>query len=270
MAPTTESREVSSLALCWRLERSDGVGIALTSHDRPFEYHGIAHVPLPAILPAAVTRSLGLDANSAEVTGALSSAALGAGDLVLGRWDGARAELTVVDWSNTDSSETRLLGGELGNIELRDGEYSAELRGVASKLERPVCPSTSEHCRAEFGDKSCRVDLAGRTVIALVVQIDGDRLTLDQSIDETANAGRLRYLTGSNTGVATTVIGAEGHTVRVRDLPRARVEPGCKIEIREGCDKAFSTCVERFANAANFRGEPHLPGMDHLTRYPGI
>lgn len=25
---------------------------------------------------------------------------------------------------------------------------------------------------------------------------------------------------------------------------------------------------ERFANALNFRGEPHLPGVDLLTRYP--
>jgi uncharacterized protein len=32
-------------------------------------------------------------------------------------------------------------------------------------------------------------------------------------------------------------------------------------------DQRFSTCVSRFANALNFRGEPHLPGNDLLTRY---
>ena len=61
----------------------------------------------------------------------------------------------------------------------------------------------------------------------------------------------------------------DGAIIRVRDLPRATVEPGCRIELREGCDKRFATCVSRFNNAANFRGEPHLPGNDLLTRYPG-
>ena len=34
-------------------------------------------------------------------------------------------------------------------------------------------------------------------------------------------------------------------------------------------DGLLATCAGRFANAVNFRGEPHLPGMDLLTRYPG-
>jgi uncharacterized phage protein (TIGR02218 family) len=57
--------------------------------------------------------------------------------------------------------------------------------------------------------------------------------------------------------------------VTLRDLPRAAVEGGCKVELREGCDKRFETCTSRFQNAVNFRGEPHLPGTDLLTRYPG-
>ena len=65
------------------------------------------------------------------------------------------------------------------------------------------------------------------------------------------------------------VVGVEGAVVNVRDLPRAPVEIGCRVELREGCDKRFETCVNRFANAVNFRGEPHLPGADLLTRYPG-
>jgi uncharacterized phage protein (TIGR02218 family) len=65
------------------------------------------------------------------------------------------------------------------------------------------------------------------------------------------------------------VLGVDGKTVRVRDLPRAEVEPGCRVELRDGCDKRFETCVTRFANAVNFRGEPHLPGNDLLMRYPG-
>ena len=44
---------------------------------------------------------------------------------------------------------------------------------------------------------------------------------------------------------------------------------GALIELIEGCDKSLATCAARFGNAINFRGEPYLPGIDLLTRYPG-
>jgi uncharacterized phage protein (TIGR02218 family) len=38
--------------------------------------------------------------------------------------------------------------------------------------------------------------------------------------------------------------------------------------ITAGCDKRFSTCRARFANAVNFRGFPHIPGNDFVIGYP--
>ena len=35
-----------------------------------------------------------------------------------------------------------------------------------------------------------------------------------------------------------------------------------------GCDKAWATCTGVFANGANFRGFPDIPGDDFLTAYP--
>ena len=34
-----------------------------------------------------------------------------------------------------------------------------------------------------------------------------------------------------------------------------------------GCDKRIETCGARFANTANFRGFPHIPGQDAVLRY---
>lgn len=152
---------------------------------------------------------------------------------------------------------------------LSGSEFTAELIGATARLDEPVCPATSAECRANFGDKQCRVDLTGRTMTALVVTASEGRLTLDTAVDEQFVLGRLIYLGGANGGVRTVIIGVSGTSVDVRDLPRAAVEPGCKVELRHGCDKRFATCSARFGNAANFRGEPHLPGNDLLTRYPG-
>jgi uncharacterized phage protein (TIGR02218 family) len=260
---------LTSAALCWRLERMDGAGIALTSHDAVLESEDVTYDPAPGIVPASVTRSLGLDAHSGEVAGALSTDALDEGDLAIGRWNGAQVRLTVVDWQDPELDPVPLIAGELGSVSIDGDSFSAELVGAAAKLDQPVCPATSAECRAQLGDKQCRVDLAGRTIRASVIASSQGVLTLDTDVDDRFVLGRLRYMSGANCGLTSVILTAEGSTVQVRDLPRAAVETGCVVELREGCDKRFETCVSRFANAVNFRGEPHLPGSDLLTRYPG-
>ena len=65
------------------------------------------------------------------------------------------------------------------------------------------------------------------------------------------------------------MLASAGPSVTLRDPPFFAPEPGVRVRLTEGCDKSLATCAGRFANAANFRGEPHLPGNDLLTRYPG-
>ncbi|NUR45288.1 MAG: DUF2163 domain-containing protein [Sphingomonas sp.] len=261
--------ELTSMALCWRLERPDGAGIALTSHELPVISAGTRFDPNPGVVPAAITRSLGLEPDAGELTGALSSDGLDDRDLALGRWDGSTMVLTAVDWNNPAAEPVSLLAGELGSVGIDGKSFTADLHGAAARLEGPVCPATSAECRASFGDKQCRVDLAGRTIAAKVVTSSDGALTLDREVDDRFVLGRLRYMSGANCGRTSHIIFVVGDTIRIRDLPRGVVEPGSRIELREGCDKRFATCVSRFDNAANFRGEPHLPGNDLLTRYPG-
>ena len=41
---------------------------------------------------------------------------------------------------------------------------------------------------------------------------------------------------------------------------------GDGFTIRAGCDKRMETCGAKFANTANFRGFPHMPGNDFVVR----
>jgi uncharacterized phage protein (TIGR02218 family) len=177
--------------------------------------------------------------------------------------------LSAIDWQDAGGTPIQLISGEIGTVSINGDGFSADLRGASAKLDEPVCPATSAECRAQFGDKRCRVDLAGRTALAQAVSSSGSEITLDGPFDSRFVLGRLRYLGGANCGLSTVVLAVNAAVITIRDLPRAPVESGCRIELREGCDKRFETCVQRFANAANFRGEPHLPGNDLLTRYPG-
>ena len=68
--------ELTALAFCWRLERSDGAGHGLTSHDRELTIEGIRYEPAPGMTPAAVRSVLGLEPGSSEVAGSLSTEAI--------------------------------------------------------------------------------------------------------------------------------------------------------------------------------------------------
>lgn len=254
---------LSCIALCWRVERRDGVAIGLTTHDRDLTVDGLIHRAAPGMVPSAIERSDGLEADTMDIGGALTSAAIGEADLLAGRWDGARVRVFAVDWETGD----RL--AEL--VELTDRGFTAELAGVSAALARAVVEETSAECRADLGDARCRVAMAGRRRFARVVSAVERVVTLDSG-EPVAGAyagGLLRWFGGGNAGLSQGIDASDGATVTLRAAPTFAVAAGTLVEVSEGCDKSFTTCVARFGNGANFRGEPHLPGIDLLTRYPG-
>lgn len=263
------AEEATSLAFCWTLERRDGAGLGLTSHDRSLVIGGVTYRPAPAITPASVRLRAGLEPVGGEVEGVLSNDALAEADLTAGRWDGARAILFAVDWEAPDGERIDLVGGELGSVSLKDGEFAVELIGAAAGLSAPACPETSPECRAELGNGSCRVDLAGRRSLVTVVASDAEQLTIDREVGAGFIGGEACIIDGLNAGWRTRVVAVEGVTVTLRDVAPLLIETGVRLRLTQGCDKRLATCRERFGNVLNFRGEPHLPGNDLLTRYPG-
>ena len=169
---------LTSVALCWRVERRDGVAIGLTAHDRDLFIDGLVYRAAPGMTPSAIARGSSLDADSMDVTGALSSAAISERDLLAGRWDGARVALFATDWT-VPGEQVALGEGVIGGVETRGGLLTAELRGIAAALERPVVEETSPACRAELGDRRCRVGMAGRRRFARVTGVADGVVTLD-------------------------------------------------------------------------------------------
>lgn len=264
--------DLTSLAFCWRIERRDGICLGFTSHDRDLEIEGLVYRAAPGMLPSAVSVSDGFDASSLDVAGALTSDSIGETDLAAGRWDRAAVALFLVDWQDPGGERLPLVRGELGDVAVKANGFEAELRGPAALLERAVVELTSPECRAELGDRRCRVDMAAR---ARVTRVTGSPTENVVTVADAAGApnahgfGRLRWIGGANSGLESEVAASDGLQLTLREAPPFAILEGDLVEIREGCDKSFATCAGRFANSENFRGEPHLPGMDLLTRYPG-
>jgi len=265
------SDQLVTQALCWRVERRDGAMLALTDHDRDLVVGGVTYRAAPGMVPSAIVRGEGLDADTMAVTGALGSGAFRRDDLLAGRWDGARVVIVAVDWSDPAAAAVPLGEGRIGEVELRELGFTAELRGVQAQLERPASEVTAPACRATLGDTRCRVAMAARRRFARVVASSGAAVTLDAA-EPVANGygeGVLRWFGGANAGLSSAIERSAGAVLTLRDTPVFAVAAGTLVEVVEGCDRRLATCATRFGNVANFRGEPYLPGVDLLTRLPG-
>lgn len=79
---------LTNVAICWTIERRDGVAIGLTDHDCDLVLDGLTYRAAPGMTPSAIVRSDGLEPDTMDAKGARSAGrALGwsAGEAVRGR-----------------------------------------------------------------------------------------------------------------------------------------------------------------------------------------
>jgi len=264
------SSELETVATWWRILRRDGVTLGFTTHDRDQWFDGVLHRAAPGMVPSAIRRSAGLDDDSAEVAGALSHDAVTAADLAAGRYDGARVRVGLIDWQS--GTRETIWVGTLGAVSEEDGRFTAELASRKAELLQSPVPRTSPACRAAFCGPGCNLNPGFFTHEAVLMACDPDDGTVTLAANVSADSligGSLRWLDGPATGASARMVGTDEDGALVLDPPPDAIMPsGLRVLVREGCDHTLDTCATRFANAANFRAEPFLPGNDLLARYP--
>ncbi|RMF08899.1 MAG: DUF2163 domain-containing protein [Alphaproteobacteria bacterium] len=267
------TQEVTRLVTCWRVRRKDGVVLGFTTHDRALEVEGLVYRPSSAFTPTAIADSNRFNVDNLDVTGVLSSAAITEPDLRSGLYDGAEVRIFLVDWADPDGGTVELRQGWIGEVTLKDGVFVAEVRGLMQALQHTFGAAYSPECRADLGDSQCKVNLSAFTLQGTVATVtDHRRFTASPlgKADDWFAYGLLRWLTGDNAGRAVEVKAQTGDAFELWDAMASDIAVGDLFTVHAGCDKRFSTCKTKFANAINFRGEPHMPGADAVLDYPGV
>lgn len=256
-------------ATFWRIRRRDGVTLGLTGHDRDLWFDGVLHRAAPGMLPSAIRLSADLGADSAEVQGALTHDCIGEADLAAGRFDGAGVVVGVVDWETLEHAV--LYSGEIGDLTEEAGRFSAELLSAKTGLEVDLVPRTSPTCRAPFGGPGCGLSVARFVHEAVLEAVDlaANRVQFAGGPPfALLREGSVRWIDGPHAGLAMEVVSADDDGLVLERPLDPALEAGTRALLREGCDHTLQTCAARFANAANFQGEPFVPGNDLIARRP--
>jgi uncharacterized phage protein (TIGR02218 family) len=268
--------EVTTVCHCWRLTRKDGQVAGYTDHDRPLTIGAVLYAPQTGLAASEARDTLGLAVDTVDVEGALSSDDISDEDIAAGLYDGATVETLLVNWREPDDF-VLLRKATVGKITRSDGRFVAELESLVHSLDRPNGRYVSRTCDAELGDARCGFDPdhPDFTGIGTVTAHEAPSMLIITGLDGFDAGwfahGVLTWTAGANAGRAERVEehrkDAAGATLMLRPGSGIVVAAGDTFSVVAGCDKKFSTCKAKFANALNFRGFPHLPGNDAAYGY---
>ncbi len=265
--------EVTTLATCWKITRRDAVTMGFTDHDCDLVVDGVEYQANSGFSPSAVQSSASLAVDNMDVEGVLDSITISEADLMAGVYDFAEIEVFIVNYRNLGDGKLRVRTGWLGEVSISKNRFVAEVRGLAQKLNQNVGSIFSSLCRAKFCDQKCKLDEEEFTFSGGVDTAQNRQVFTPSGLSNQSgyfNYGKIIFTSGANSGL--------GMEVKdyIRDerislaLPMPyEIEPGDSYDIVAGCDKNFKTCTERFVNAVNFRGEPHIPGLDEIMKTAG-
>ncbi|MGF7160266.1 putative phage protein (TIGR02218 family) [Rhodoligotrophos appendicifer] len=269
----------TTLAWCWKLTRRDGLVLGFTDHDCDLEVEGTVYAAGTGFTAGEIVSGLGLSIDTTEAEGALSAAAITEPDILAGLYDDAEVEILRVNWADP-SQWVALRYGNLGEVRRGLHGFTAEIRGLAHRLNRPQGRLYQVSCDAVLGDGRCGVDLDadGLRAVGEVAAVHANR-RLDASGLETFpprwfEQGRLIWTTGANVGVVSEIkthrLEAGAVYLELWIGPAGTIAGGDHFTVEAGCDKRFTTCRAKFGNGVNFRGFPHMPTNDFVMSYPSV
>lgn len=265
--------QVSSIALCWRLARGDGVVLGFTSHDCDLRRAGVSYRAGPGITPSAVVQTDGLEGDSMSVEGVLNASSITSGDLEAGRWRGAAVDVFLCDWTDPGAGLLCLSRGRIGDVTRpygrTDGAFRVELLTDLDLTPELLPLRLSPTCRNSLGDGACGVDLDRHRVDWDVVGFGGRQIDLAPGLPEPDRfrMGSVRFVSGGLSGIDRQIVSVDGDALLLDAGLPGSAGGAERVRLTAGCDKRLSTCAQRFGNARLFGGEPHVPGTDALLRY---
>lgn len=269
--------EVTTLATCWKLTRRDESVQGFTDHDRDIIFDSVTYKAATGFSPSAVANSANLQVDNLDVEGMLAAEGITETDILAGIYDFAEIEIFQVNYADTTQGILKLRRGWLGEVSLTRQHFVAEVRGLTQLLSQDIGEYFSPSCRAGLGDARCKIDMEDHTVIGSATGISSRGSLTDSARSEDSalfTGGKITFTSGANDGLSMEVkeyiyrSGTGGLISLALPMPHS-IAPGDSYSLQKGCDKTIHTCHARFDNVANFRGEPHVPGLDRMLETAG-
>lgn len=264
--------EVTTLCTLWKVTRRDGVVMGFTDHSEDLTVSAVTYSASTGYARSAIASNSSLQVDNLDLEGILDAAAITEADLRGGTYDYAQVDIMLVNWASVSDGVVTLRTGTLGDVSMQAGRFTAELRGLAAALQTQCIEVVTPDCRAQFGDTRCGVNLAAYTETGTVTAVGTARRVLTATLsggraDGFFNGGLLTWTAGANNARSIEVKSHVGSVITLYLPTGYDIAVSDTFSVVAGCPKTLAAC-KVFANVANFRGFPWVPGQDAMLRTP--
>lgn len=265
------------------------VAMGFTDHDLDIIYDdGSGDGPITYIARTGATWSAieskpDMSVDNLDIDSFLESDAITEGDIRGGLYDGAECTIYLVNWADLTQKHLTLRYGVFGKVKIVNGLFTTEIRGLAYALGFTIGDYYGPLCRAELFSTPqnspgrqwyCNLNATLFTQNGTVASSsDALHITPNPGLVAKGSAGGpapagwfdfglITFTSGANQNLKYEIESWDG-SILTLEFPLAYpAAPGDTFTIEPGCDKLLTTCINKFNNAVNHRGEAWIPGLD--------
>ncbi len=251
----------------------DSQVFAFTSADADVTLSSVLYKAAPGLDVSSIALSAGSAVDNLELTTLDDGSTFTRADVLGGLWRNAVFTLSRYNFASPSDGVETIMAGVLGEVRYMRNSLAVELRGLQQFLQQPLGNVSSKTCRARLGDTLCTKALGPFTATATVTSVTSNQIFTASSLAQAADyfgEGVLTWTSGPNINLVQKVKTHDTGGVLTLSLAMFQaVAIGHTFSIVAGCRKRMAEdCITKFANVLNFQGEPHLPGIDAVSKPP--
>nr|BDD46835.1 hypothetical protein 3 [bacterium] len=264
--------EVTSLATCWKLTRQDGTVLGFTDHSEGLLFETLNYEASTGFTASSIESKSDFSVDNLDVEGMIDSSSIKESDLMGGLYDFAEIEIFIVNYADLSQGRMLIRKGWLGEVQINKSKFIAEVRGLTQKLNQNMMRIYAPSCDCLLGDARCGVEASTFTSPATVSAATSRQIFKSPDLTQEAGyfiGGEIHWQTGLNAGLRMEIKEFENFQITLALPMPNTIHVDDTFNAIAGCDKTFETCKSKFTNSTNFRGFPHIPGMDQILQTSG-
>ena len=256
-----KDRSVSNLVACWEIKLKNGQRYGFTQADdliiEDKKYYACAGFDRSAIEMDSF-----FSADNLTIDGIIDHHHIKHEDLISGLFDYAEVNIFLIDLLADPAVKIHPRTGWFGEVKVGGGNFTVEIRGLMESFTQKIGELYSPQCRAQLGDKRCKFDSASLTYCdGIVTKVTHENEFFGSNIKEQDNYfkhGKIKFLSGRNEDLEVEIFAQIGDKITLICEPPYKLSVGDDYQMTPGCGGSIETCISKFNNAVNFRGEPYL------------
>jgi len=261
-----------NLIRCWKITLLDGAILGFTTNNCDIIYDNLKYFSFSSDNIKNLESNIDIKEDFFKIQNVISTDIITNNDILSGKYNNAKVEVFLLNNFDLTQGKIVLLNGKIYDIEYKDNIFIAKVIGLKENLNVEIGEMYGPLCRANFCDKKCKLNRNNFTFTGSISEVisNSEFKTSDTTFLSKPNAyfenGVITFTSGNNKNQKMEVKQfSNGDFVLSIEMPYI-IMVGDSFSVISGCDKSFKSCCNKFSNAINFRGEPHLPGIDILLK----